>query len=247
MRQRNDLRFATALNNLAAGNVSSEDLALMNDRCLNINELPEEANGSVHLYSSNAQVNAHIERDLNAMSTDGAIVDALDEVSGEPSVAAQDRALRTISSLPTAQTYGLPKHLNLKLSARYMITVNVDTDDGLVNGTTGRLRTIDYGINTATGDRRPLRVWLELDDLNAGKKKRNALGNHYRERILQNWTPLECVTYSIKKWESSNLQVHRTQFPLVPAEAITVHKSQGATIDKIVVHLGSNFKRSMLM
>lgn len=242
MRQRNDLNFATALSNLATGRMTFADLELMSERCFKINELPSDARDAVHLFSSNALVNAHNERVLNGMVTEGAIVDALDEVFGEPNQSAKNRALKTISSVPTAQRYGVPKQLNLKISARYMITVNVDTEDGLVNGTTGRLRAIDYGINKATGERRPLRLWLELDDIKAGQNKRKSV----QRRLQKSWTPLECVSYIIKKWKASNLQIRRTQFPLVPAEAIIVHKSQGATMDRVVVHLSSYFKRSML-
>lgn len=36
------------------------------------------------------------------------------------------------------------------------------------------------------------------------------------------------------------------QFPIVPAEAITVRKSQGATLDKVVVNLRQNMKRQSI-
>jgi len=58
MRQRNDLNFATVSNNLASGSMTSADLELMSDKCFKINELPKDARDAVHLFSSNALVNA---------------------------------------------------------------------------------------------------------------------------------------------------------------------------------------------
>lgn len=58
--------------------------------------------------------------------------------------------------------------------------------------------------------------------------------------------PIEPVTYTIKRYKSSNLQVRRSQFPLVAAEAVTIHKSQGSTLEKVVVHIKPGVPRSML-
>lgn len=38
----------------------------------------------------------------------------------------------------------------------------------------------------------------------------------------------------------------RNQFPLVCAEAIIAHKSQGATLEKIAVHFGCKVSRSLM-
>jgi len=43
----------------------------------------------------------------------------------------------------TSETQGLPYILHLKTTAKYMVTINIDTNDGLVNGATGQLMEID--------------------------------------------------------------------------------------------------------
>jgi len=48
--------------------------------------------------------------------------------------------------MKTSETQGLPYILHFKTTAKYIIIVNIDTNDGLVNGTTGQLMQIDYGL-----------------------------------------------------------------------------------------------------
>ncbi|VDN24275.1 unnamed protein product [Gongylonema pulchrum] len=118
---------------------------------------------------------------------------------------------------------GLPRILQLKVGARYTVTYNLDTSDGLINGATERLVHIDMA------QQRP--------ETNAPRKP-PTVGTNLRRRYgtiiaasqyPPNWTPLEPATVTIKCNKLCNLQVLRKQFPIVPAEAITIHKSQGQT------------------
>ncbi|CAG4958190.1 unnamed protein product [Colias eurytheme] len=145
MRQRDDLAFAIALNNMAVGRMTSMDIELINSRCYSINTLPIEAHGAIHLFATNNEVDKYNNQVLSRMNTQGYSVKALDVVSGAPNPQAARKALQSVNTLPTMQTYGLPKNLFLRVGARYMVTVNIDTTDGLVNGTTGILKAIDYG------------------------------------------------------------------------------------------------------
>lgn len=48
----------------------------------------------------------------------------------------------------------------------------IGTSDGLVNGSTSKLMAIDFAVNKTTGERRPLRTWLQFDNVIIGKSKR---------------------------------------------------------------------------
>ncbi|VDN26502.1 unnamed protein product [Gongylonema pulchrum] len=117
---------------------------------------------------------------------------------------------------------GLPRSLYLKVGGRYMIIYNLDTSDGLTNGATGRLVQIDMG----NQGRKPSRVWIVFDEPEVGCNARRRYSSIIsRNQYPQNWTPVEPTVVSIKRNRTSNLQVLRKQFPLLPAEAMTIHKS----------------------
>ena len=42
----------------------------------------------------------------------------------------------------------------------------------------------------------------------------------------------------LRNWYESKTEHHRIMLPLIPSYAITIHKSQGQTLDKIIVNLG---------
>lgn len=101
--------------------------------------------------------------------------------------------LETVSRLSTQQTYGLPKSLILKVGAKYMLTINIDTADGLTNSSTGVLTAIDFAINKKTTEKRPLRIWLNFDEAVIGKIKRNKATSslsRYKNRLNRNRTTL---------------------------------------------------------
>ncbi|VDN22993.1 unnamed protein product [Gongylonema pulchrum] len=98
-----------------------------------------------------------------------------------------------------------------------------------------------------TDSGKPLRVWIAFDEPEVGSSARRRYSpiiNHLQ--CPPNWTQLEPTVVSIKRNKSSNLQVLRKQFPLVPAEAMTIHKSQGQTYPSVVVHLTARMTCDLL-
>ena len=74
---------------------------------------------------------------------------ATDVVKSDSLSDAQARKiLSAAKNLSTSKTQGLCRNLLLKTSAKYMVIVNINTADGLVNGASGELMAIDINNQT---------------------------------------------------------------------------------------------------
>jgi ATP-dependent DNA helicase PIF1 len=118
----------------------------------------------------------------------------------------------------------LPTELLVCIGAQVMLTTNTWTEDGLVNGSIGTIEDIvwDIGQDPSVDMPSVLRVhfseYSRPDFLNYGPK------------II----PIFPVT---RQFEYKGIPCTRTQFPLRLAYAITVHKSQGLTLSRVVLNL----------
>ena len=123
---------------------------------------------------------------------------------------------------------GLQITLMLSIDARVMLTRNLWTDAGLCNGALGKVYSIVYSENNYP-PHLPIAVLVQFD---------NYKGPSFLS-FLPNVVP---IPPSSSTSESLGLKFERTQFPLKLAWAITIHKSQGLTLDKIHIDLGQSEK-----
>lgn len=82
---------------------------------------------------------------------------------------------------------------------------------------------------------RIMRLWIKFENAQIGIIARKEVEPMIRTRpdILQSdWTPI--VKRSANIDLGNRIKCKRIQFPVVPANALTIHKSQGGTFDKIV-------------
>ncbi|KAK3923890.1 ATP-dependent DNA helicase [Frankliniella fusca] len=237
MRQ-SEVQFQTALNNLARGKLTREDRKLFKSRTFSKMPKKKRLHKAIHLFSRNEDVEEYNNKCLKNIIGEETICHASDVFHGHGSQLAKRQMEYTINKSKTHQTMGLPKSIKLKIGAIYMVTYNVDTEDGICNGATGTLKQINYGINHK-GEKKPLRVWIEFDDKSVGKIARKKLTSLIANNKIPNtWTPLDPIALTIKTRKTSSLKVNRKQFPLTLAHALTVHKSQGQSLKQVVVHLG---------
>ena len=111
----------------------------------------------------------------------------------------------------------------MKLAARYLMTVNIDIQDGLVNGATGLLQRLEYGTKSDTLERVPCILWIEFDDPTVGKDKRAKSKHRYlKDKTIQrNWTPIGLETRRFQRGKGvSSYKIVRKQFPFIVAEAL---------------------------
>ena len=240
MRQRDDQNFARALNNFANCGMSEKDIDLFMSRIIGKDSIENLPIKSIHLFSTNASVNAHNETVLNALTTEGCRFIAIDSLVGDTAGGITDKLREVLKQLKVSDTQGLPYELYLKLAARYLMTLNCDIQDGLVNGSTGLLKKIVYGTKSGSLERVPCILWMEFDDPTVGKDKRAKSQHRYlRDSTIQrNWTPIGLETRRFQRGKGvSSYQIVRKQFPFIVAEGLTIHKSQGDTYDCVGLHI----------
>ncbi|KAL2500189.1 Uncharacterized protein Adt_25739 [Abeliophyllum distichum] len=123
------------------------------------------------------------------------------------------------------QAKGLEKSLCISVGARVMLRANLATHNGLVNGAMGTVVDIVYAVHCKSPFDSPLAVMVDFD---------NYRGTSFREG--SNIIPIPPIT---SNWKVSNgTSCQRTQIPIILCWAITIHKSQGLTLDKAVVDIG---------
>ena len=145
IRQKEDRNFAIALNNFANCTLTEENDGLFLSRQFGKESLNNLLPKAIHLFSTNVSVNAHNESVLNAFTNEGCKFTAIDSLAGETASEITYKFRDSLKQLKVSDTRSLPYELFLKISARYLMTINNDTSDGLVNGATGILQRIEYG------------------------------------------------------------------------------------------------------
>ena len=122
------------------------------------------------------------------------------------------------------QTGNLPNEISICVGARFMLTVNIDTEDHLINGSLGTIEHID------TRACNPLQwiIYIHFDDEVAGNRRKS------NRAVNPDWVPIVADVKSFSMNRNGNVNCQRKQFPGILAHAITVHKSQGSTYEYMI-------------
>ena len=120
----------------------------------------------------------------------------------------------------------LQNSIYLSIDSRITFTNNKWTDYGLVNGANEIVRDIIYDENKTL----PHTLFIEFD---------NYSGPYFfpENDLRHKWIPINTLTIY-----NSSINGSRTQMPIKLAYALTIHKSQGQTLEKVVVDLGKSEK-----
>ena len=108
--------------------------------------------------------------------------------------------------------------MHLAQRARVMLTANIWVEVGLVNGAMGTVQAICYD-NDQSPPNFPIAVTVHFDS--------------YCGPTLSDGSVT--IIPIRRTWLSTNKPCSRLQLPLKLAWAITIHKSQGMTLDKAVI------------
>jgi ATP-dependent DNA helicase PIF1 len=122
--------------------------------------------------------------------------------------------------------HGLEAKLLLARGARVMLTSNLWTEAGLVNGAIGTVQDILFGEDQGPPSL-PVVVFVSFDNYEGP-----AITSLEGTKVV----PIAPIR---RTWEGKSGICSRLQIPIRLAWAITVHKSQGLTLQKAVIDLGS--------
>ncbi len=189
--------FIEMLNRIREGNINDRLLQYINNRVMEMDELPDKV---ITISTVNREVDYINQAELNRLEGE------LHHFTGEKRGSFERKRENDLPS---------PERLELKAGARVMFTKN-DLDKKWVNGTLGTVASFeDRGI------------WVELD-------------NGVKHLVSS-------VTWEDNKyeWNDKERSIDKTvvgeyvQYPLKLAWAITIHKSQGLTFDRVYIDLHS--------
>ena len=224
MRQREDVEFAGMLNSLRIRTKEEVlDTKLIEHFRECVREGPEDV---LHIFATNDEVN-----DFNLSMLRRSSVQLV-EIKAKDFKKDKTCGKLTLLDNPvsTKRSEGLPSAILLGITARVMLTRNVDVEDGLVNGVMGYISEIVIA-NGITKQITGIKVIFDKAEVGKNSGKRNASG------------VLEVI---IRRAEEDmhgkgRQQIVRHQFPLQLAWACTAHKVQGMTATEVVVNLDRMF------
>lgn len=154
-----------------------------------------------------------------------------------------------------------PPHLTLKKGSQVMLIKNID--DTLVNGSLGKVvgfmdeRTFDYYHENEEEFQAVETMDLGDDEMNRSRKRlkemlhKDLVGDTSRVWPVVRFAiadgssrDLLCQNESWKiELPSGEVQASRSQIPLILAWALSIHKAQGQTLERVKVDLGRIFEK----
>ena len=142
--------------------------------------------------------------------------------------------------LPYTQTGNLPRSLKVKKNVPVMITVNSIhkryKENGIVNGARAFIE--DYELEDGT--RKDKIIWVLFPDKETG----SILRDEKRKKGIKHTNKLAVPIMEVKKTfqvRGTNIKATRKQFPLVLCFCMTSYKSQGQTLEAVIM----DFKNSL--
>jgi hypothetical protein len=79
--------------------------------------------------------------------------------------------------------------LNVAVSLTYLTSINLDVEDGIVNGSTCIVKHIQYNDELDN----PTTIWVEFDQTKIGERQRTSNRSLYLPCIHKTWTPIFAV------------------------------------------------------
>ena len=220
MRQKDDLKLAQLLNRLRLNGRSEDDKNELRKRVVD-RHLGDYTRDAIHLFAEKTGLYEHNENIMNHMEVEKVVIPCHDTVVSAN--ISPKKAQELISQVPddVSITANLEKFLTVAFGMKYVMSVNVNVEDGLTNGATGVVKFVEYKIEGM------------IPEL-AKQQEKTFQRGCYNSNIQRDWTPVfeveRTYVYIFKMYQ-------RIKFPLRAVAAKSVHKAQWIIKDEIVVDL----------
>ncbi|XP_062618787.1 uncharacterized protein LOC134280394 [Saccostrea cucullata] len=231
MRQKDDAKFAEMLNRLRIRGrgepLLQQDIEML--QSVSCDLAPKNMQDALHIYSLNKDVATHNEAMVDAICHPCILSTAKDYTR---SSVTGNLVLRYQPYSSSSQE-DLPEVLKLGLNARVMLTRNIDTEDGLVNGAFGTITAIDQ-----PQENNVRAVYVKFDN--------NTIGRKAKSKAVSDIPGSEgAVRITLFEDSLAGKNAVRRQFPLKLGWAATIHKVQGMTSNRVIVSLNRVFQPGM--
>lgn len=214
-----DEGFINSLNNMRLNQLTDSDLRLFYDREVNYNT---EDSDILHIFSTNQEADNYNNLKFKSVESQVYKFTSIDKIHRKKSeiIVDKNKLSEKLSKfdLMTWETFDkcckAPQTLELKKSCRVMLLKNLDFKKGLINGSCGTVLEI---VKTEDGN----------DSILIG------FDNGVEEIIPK---------HTFEAYKDGEVVVSREQYPLRLAYGITIHKSQGMTLEKLIVDCNRIFE-----
>jgi hypothetical protein len=224
MRQKND-PLAKICSELRLGILSEESLKLLKSRELYKNhenvqqELLEWAE-AIRIYPENAQCDSHNDLMTKELKKTRPVFHIKAKDTYADGVKQGQKCPDSLLYSKIDKTGGIPGAINLGIGSRVLLRRNLNTDRGYVNGATGIVEGIEW--------------WTDRNrQINEGDLPRKVKIKFDHENEA---TDIRCTTVDFVG--KNQTRICREILPFVLCWACTVHKLQGAQVEKGVVYAG---------
>ena len=236
MRQQEDQDFAKLLTRVHKKEITDEDKKQLESRVISKSD-PDYPCDAVHAFATNALADAYNAEKLSQLRS------PVYQIKSEDTRKEINTSEMSIDIPEDRKTCALKETIQLAIGAKVMITKNVCTKDGLVNGMMGTVVGFHPLPSPTDTDFRPVFILVQLDDPKAGY----AAQRKYRSVLTDcpDATPIVREEVKFKVGKYGVAEVARRQFPLSLSWACTIHKVQGRTLPKIVVSCEGFFRPGM--
>jgi len=237
-----DMRLIGMLEKLRLGKtLSLEEKDLLRDH-------DSQTEGGVKLYSKKEDVRKMNEREFCRLQSPIFRYQCHDHFQRNPEhVDLKSLEERDIEdgSLTSLNEHRFERHIELREGMLVVLLTNLSIQDGLVNGSQGVITGFESGpsmkeLTETSGEHARLKQTLIRNFIHDGKHTKWPIVQflHGQQKTI---FP-HCTISEMGPQEPWSL-ISRTQIPLMAAWAMTIHKAQGMTLERVIVDLADTFEK----